>query len=432
MLSHVGITTRNRDHANHAQNRFVCPAAARSGPGPSPTAPTCPARGSTADTPAAARPGSSPSPEPPPGGPCGPTRRTRAPASLSNTTSRADLAIANARPTPRSWPGTGRSTSGAPPPRPGTGNCARVALGDPMLRRCDANTPPARPRSRKLPRQIECFQNLHDLLVRLHSLLLVGRSGQRPTSRTGRSTHRADPQQATDINEGRTTGRQRAVLLATPGSYMAASGQDLMAADSFDALIWPQLGRGVRGVHQEALGATGPWGACPRGRRWSCTSRSARRTSARGCRSASWRDGSRCIAGCAPGVGVGGATGAEAAGAAGAGVGSVEADDRRVVGGGPDGAAQAASHGAAGVAAPGRGARRGGGGVDGAPLCGRGPPADRGAAGRGDGPAAPPVGRGGRGRLRYRSASIWPGCSSRCRCSSCGCRRRVAATRGRI
>ena len=63
------------------------PARRSSGPGPSPTAPTCPARRSTADTPAGVPAGSSPSPARPPGGPCGPSRRTPARRSLSNATS---------------------------------------------------------------------------------------------------------------------------------------------------------------------------------------------------------------------------------------------------------------------------------------------------------------------------------------------------------
>src|SRR5581483_10685506 len=79
-------------------------------------------------------------------------------------------------------------------------------------------------------RQIECFQDLHDLLARLQRLLPVGGCVSQPVSRSGRSTHQVDPWQA------RTSAR--ADQLATSGQfcwpptgrYMTANGQDPMAA----------------------------------------------------------------------------------------------------------------------------------------------------------------------------------------------------------
>ena len=66
-------------------------------------------------------------------------------------------------------------------------------------------------------RQRERFQDFHDLLVRLQ-LVPSGRLAcLATTSRTGRDTTGADARSSYDFNEGRTTGRQWAELLATNG-----------------------------------------------------------------------------------------------------------------------------------------------------------------------------------------------------------------------
>src|SRR5690606_6848265 len=69
------------------------------------------------------------------------------------------------------------------------------------------------------PCQIERFEYLHDLLARLHLLLLLdGHWSSATRKSSGRSTHtRWTQARAADINAGRTPGRQWAELMATSG-----------------------------------------------------------------------------------------------------------------------------------------------------------------------------------------------------------------------
>ena len=114
------------------------------------------------------------------------------------------------------------------------------------------------------------------------------------------------------------------------------------------------------------------------------------------------------------------------AGSGGAGVGSVEADHRWLVGGGPRGAAQAAAHGSAGLAAAGGGARGGDRGRHGPPLCAR-----RSGMARTVAPAEVivpqrhPLGEEAEVDFGTIHLSIWLGCWSRCSFSSCASPRRA-------
>ena len=212
------ITTRNRHHANQAQNRFVARPADASGPVPSPTAPTSPAPGSTADTPAAARPDSCPSPPPPPGAPCAPTRRTPSPRACR-------------RPRRR-----GSCRSSAPPTPPPSARCGSINLARCCGLAASGETALVAQRHVVLdgvmraagqlgrrperPRQVERFQNLHDLLVRLHSFLpdrlaLVLATGQSSREEhRGRGPRRCDQHQRGQFcwpPVGNSDGHQRAV-----------------------------------------------------------------------------------------------------------------------------------------------------------------------------------------------------------------------------
>ena len=212
-----------RDHHPQPAPRQPCapqirlPAGDPSDRGPSPTAPTSPAQGSTADTPAVARPDSSPSPRPPPAGPCAPSRRTRAPRACRTRRQRGSCR-SSARPTPRSWPGADRSTSPAAAAHRRR-RAALVTQRDVMLDGVMRTTRQLGGRPER-PRQIERFQNLHDLLVRLQ-LVPPGPlawSGDRPVE-PGGTPPAADPDEATNINEGRSTGHQWAEPVATSGQF---------------------------------------------------------------------------------------------------------------------------------------------------------------------------------------------------------------------
>ncbi len=171
-----------------------------------------------------ARAGSSPSPGPPPAARCGPSRRSPSATSLSNTTS------ARILPWDRSTHSSilaknpsinfGRST-GLARHRPAT----RHRASRPSPRPCDASTPPARRRRGTTARQIECFQNLHDFLVRLH-VAPPGRLvvfSDRPVEPGGAPTRRtpAGNEHQRGQNHwppaGRTVGHHRAATWPPPG-----------------------------------------------------------------------------------------------------------------------------------------------------------------------------------------------------------------------
>ena len=144
--------------------------------------------------------------------------------------------------------------------------------------------------------------------------------------------------------------------------------------------------------------------------RWSCSSRSGRPTTGRGCRSGRWRSGSGFTdARCARRL-IGDPAAAEArssrpAPALGAWKPIIDgwlADGSRR----PE---EAAPHGPAGVAAPGRRARCRGRRVDRAPLRGEAKPRRPVTLARGDRSPDHPARRRGRGRLRRRSASTCDG-----------------------
>ena len=104
VLSAIGSTTRNRDHASHAQNNHVAtpPTPARHR---SPTGTTSPAQAPTADAPADAPPATPPRPAPPPAGSCAPTPRSPSPPTCRGRRRRGSC---------RGWPPS------TPPPSPDT------------------------------------------------------------------------------------------------------------------------------------------------------------------------------------------------------------------------------------------------------------------------------------------------------------------------
>ena len=119
-----------------------------------------------------------------------------------------------------------------PAPRPVAGQLAGVALSD-ITGHSVMRHPGQLTGVTQRPTQVERFQHVHDFLARLHWLLLLDGHGCRD-----RPFEWEEHPIAVDP-DGRWTST-RAVLLAAAGqncwppagSYMAATGQDLMAADT--------------------------------------------------------------------------------------------------------------------------------------------------------------------------------------------------------
>ncbi len=70
---------------------------------------------------------------------------------------------------------------------------------------CDVNTPPA-PRGRGTVGQIECFEYLHDLLVRFHLLLPVDSTEARRTWAVAQSPLLSRQRSTADVPFGGTSG----------------------------------------------------------------------------------------------------------------------------------------------------------------------------------------------------------------------------------
>ena len=213
----------------------------RPGPDPSPTAPTSPAPGSTADTPAAPSPrvalhrGHRPAHRAPePANPNGPS--LLATRHHGRAVRRSTHSSTFAR--------CGSINLLAAAPRP-VGEAALVASRDVGL---DGVMRAVSQLGRRLKRpcQVERFQNLHDLLVRLHSFPGSLEWSGRAASRAGRERQGWTP-------TVRSTST-RAVLLAASGqfpwpptgSFVAAYGQDLMAADSAGCAVAAGAGGSAR------------------------------------------------------------------------------------------------------------------------------------------------------------------------------------------